>query len=132
MTTRIYLTHCSARKKYYPKAKKVSPDQLYASERIQRFMNQCKATGVKWAIFSDLYGVWFPWIRHKWYEKSPGEVTNDEFNVLLSDFDGKLKRFKEVRFYYNPGRFHPLYKRLLKKSRLLKRIRMFTHYWEVE
>lgn len=131
MTARIYLTHCSAGKKRYPKGKKVLPDQLYASGRIQQFMDQCKATGVKWAIFSDLYGVWFPWIRREWYEKSPDEVTDEEFGVLLSDFDGKLRKFKEIRFYHHPGRFHSLYRRLLKKSRLRGRIRTFKHYWEV-
>lgn len=132
MTTRIYLTHCSAGKRRYPKGIKVSPDQLYDSKRIQRFMNQCKAAGVRWAIFSDLYGVWFPWIRREWYEKAPDEVTDEEFNALLSDFDGKLKRFDEILFYYNPGWFHSLYRKLLKESRLHRRIRMFTHYWEVE
>jgi len=34
-------------------------------------MNRCKEKRVEWAIFSNLYGVWFPNVEHEWYEKNP-------------------------------------------------------------
>lgn len=105
---KIYLTHCSAKKDDSLKnsGRKVPPDKLYTATPTQRFMNKCKETHVNWAIFSDLYGVWFPDIEHKWYEKDPNTVTEKEFYQLLDDFNRKLQRYEEIWFYYNPGRFH--------------------------
>lgn len=70
---RVYVTYCSRDKaKRFKKTKEpVSPDQLYVSARIQGFMRQCKAKSACWAIFSDEYGVWFPEVKHPWYEKNP-------------------------------------------------------------
>lgn len=42
--------------------------------------------GVEWAIFSDLYGVWFPDVEYEWYEKDPGTATEEEFSKLLEGF----------------------------------------------
>jgi hypothetical protein len=86
---------------------------------------------VNWAIFSDLYGVWFTNVEHEWYEKSPDTVTDQEFKNLLNNFDDKLEQYDEIWFYYNPGRFHPLYKRLLQETKLRERIRPFTHIGEI-
>jgi hypothetical protein len=61
----------------------------------------------------------------------PDRVTNDKFLDLLSNFDSSLKDCEEIVFYYNPGRFHPLYKRLLDRTVLKDRIRMITHYREI-
>jgi len=94
-------------------------------------MAQCKARGVRWAIFSDLYGVWLPEIRHQWYEKDPETVTEAEFSALLQDFDEKLSGYSESRFYHNPGRFHPLYACLLHRSVLADRVTKITHLWEI-
>ena len=87
---------------------------------------------MNWAIFSDLYGVWFPNVEHEWYEKDPDTVTEEEFQNLLDDFDDKLQEYDEVWFYYNPGRFHSLYKRLLQEMRLRDRVRRFTHVTEIQ
>ena len=38
---------------------------------------------VKWAIFSDYYGIWFADEKHQWYEKNPDTVTNEEYKKLL-------------------------------------------------
>lgn len=126
---RIYITHCSAKKddSLRNTGRKVTPDRLYTATPTQRFMKRCKDKKVNWAIFSDLYGVWFPDVEYEWYEKDPGEVTEDEFRKLLSDFDEKLKDYGEIWFYHNPGRFHPLYKKLLAQTKLKDRIRLFTH-----
>jgi len=130
---RIYITHCSAKKDKSLRGsdKKVTPDKLYTAAPIQRFMNRCIALGVDWAIFSDLYGVWFPNQKHTWYEKSPDKVTDKEFKKLVNDFDQKLQPYDEIWFYHNPGRFHRLYKRLLNETNLRDRVRLFTHISEI-
>ena len=130
---RIYVTHCTRKKdeRLRTTGEAVSPDVLYTAKPTQRFMAQCKAKGVRWAIFSDLYGVWFPEVRHHWYEKDPGTVTDTEFSALLGDFDDKLNSYSEICFYYNPGRFHPLYAQLLNRSALADRVMRITHLWEI-
>ena len=130
---RIYVTHCSAKKddslRYT--CNKVHPDKLYTATPTQRFMNKCKEKQVIWAIFSDLYGVWFPDIKHKWYEKNPNTVTDKEFSQLKRDFEQKLRDYDRICFYHNPGRFHPLYKRLLRETNLKDRITLFSHLKEI-
>ena len=130
---RIYITHCSAKKDNSLRytGKKVAPDMLYMATPIQRFMNKCKENEVEWAIFSDLYGTWFPDIEHEWYEKDPDTITEQEFENLLDDFDQKLQGYDEIWFYYNPGRFHPLYKILLERTKLKDKVRQFTHIREI-
>lgn len=90
-------------------------------------MARCSVAGVKWAIFSDRYGVWFPEVRNRWYEKDPNTVTESEFRALLTNFDTALAGFDEIHFYHNPGRFHPLYRRLIESSTLKNRIRPVSH-----
>src|SRR5690242_15456948 len=112
----IYITHCSGKKK---RAKSLmSPDELYTSKRIQAFMRRCKQAGVNWAIFSDLYGVWFPHVKREWYEKSPDSVSDEEFDSLVKNFDKQLSGYKTIYFYHHPGRFHRLYRRLLEFTNL--------------
>jgi hypothetical protein len=70
---RIYLTYCARDKNdvYKGTGEKVFPDQLYISDRVQNFIAHCKDRGVCWAILSDKHGVWFPDVKHKWYDKAP-------------------------------------------------------------
>ena len=130
---RIYITYCSAKKNDSLKTsgEEVTPDKLYTSGPIRRFMNTCKQKKVNWAIFSDGYGVWFPNEKKKWYEKSPNLVTEEEFKNLVNDFNRELSPYDEILFYYNPGRFHGLYQRLLQETKLKDRIRKFTHISEI-
>ncbi|GBC68340.1 hypothetical protein HRbin01_00019 [archaeon HR01] len=95
---RIYITHCSAKKDDSLKntGKNVTPDKLYTATSTQRFMKKCKEKHVEWAIFSDLYGVWFPNVENEWYEKDPNTVTEEEFRKLLKDFDEKLAAYDEI------------------------------------
>jgi len=96
-------------------------------------METCKQKGVSWAIFSDLYGIWFPEEKHVWYEKSPNDVTESEFKAILANFDDKLRDFDEIFFYRpSPVYFHSLYRRLLKETRLRDRIRMISSIIEIE
>lgn len=130
---KIYLTHCSAKKNpvFKDTKAKVTSDKLYTATPIQRFINECKNKGVNWAIFSDKYGIWFSNDLHEWYDKNPNRVTEDEFNQLVRKFDRSLSQFDEIYFYYNPGRFHKLYKRLLKSSELRAKIKLVTHLNEI-
>ena len=104
---------------------------MYTATPIQRFMLKCKDLGVNWAVFSDRYGVWFSNIEHEWYEKDPNDVTKEELRKLVEDFDYESSRFEEIWFDYNPGRFHRLYKRLLRTTSLKNRIRLFTHLEDI-
>jgi hypothetical protein len=85
---RIYVTHCSAKKDDSLKGtgKRVTPDKLYTSTPIRRFMEKCKEKRVKWAIFSDLHGIWFPNVEHEWYDKDSSKVTDAELAQLVEDF----------------------------------------------
>jgi hypothetical protein len=96
-------------------------------------MHTCKLKGVRWAIFSDLYGVWSSEEKHAWYEKSPISVTESEFACLLEDFDNKLAEFDEILFYRpSPVYFHSLYRRLLEESKLRDRVRFFSRISQIE
>ena len=130
---RIYLTHCSHKKdeQYRISGEPVGAEVLYTAAPTQRFMRRCKDKRVAWAIFSDKYGVWFPEVRHEWYEKDPDTVTETEFAALVADFDTKLGIYSDICFYYNLGRFHPLYARLLRQSAAAARVKRITHLWEI-
>jgi len=131
---RIYVTYCSAKKDNSLKdaGEEVTPDKLYTSTRIQRFIKRCKEKNVQWAIFSDKYGVWFPYEKHKWYDKHPNTVSEEEFKRLVRDFEKKLRDYDEIYFYYNPGRFHSLYKRLLKEVKVKNKVILFSHIDEIK
>ena len=130
---RIYLTHCTGIKDDLIKepGSKVVPDKLYQSIPIQRFFTQCKSQKVEWAVFSDKHEIWFPHVKHSWYEKHPEDVSEDEFNSLVKNFDDNLNYFSEIWFYNNPSWLHPLYRRVLNKSSLKSRIRLFSHLKEI-
>jgi hypothetical protein len=98
---------------------------------LQRFIATCRLKRVEWAIFSDLYGIWFPFEKHGWYEKDPASVTQQEFQQLLVDFDRKLNGYDAIFFYHNPGRFHPLYKRLLSETALREKVTPITHIIQI-
>ena len=129
----MYVTHCSSKKadSFRKTGEKVTPDELYIATPTQRFMRRCIENKVYWAIFSDKYGIWFSNERNTWYEKSPDKVTKEEFKDLVDDFNEKLKDFDEIWFYHNPGRFHNLYKRLVKNPILKDKIKLFTHLGQI-
>jgi len=133
---RIYITYCSAQKNDALKSTgiEVTPDVLYLSKRrIQPFMETCKQKGVRWAIFSDLYGVWFSEEKHTWYDKSPDSVSEAEFKELLDNFDNRLAGYDEIYFYRpSPIYFHSLYRRLLQETRLRERIRIISSIYEIK
>jgi len=132
MRNRIFLTHCSAKKNDISVDESVTPDLLYSAAFIQRFIKRCNDKNNKWAIFSDLYGVWFPDVKHPMYDKHPGSVTNEEFKVLLDNFSINLVKYDEIIFYYNPGRFHPIYDKILNETSLKNKVRRITHLSEID
>jgi hypothetical protein len=100
---------------------------LYTATPTRRFMQRCREMGVDWAIFSDKYGVWLPSEEREWYEKDPDTVTDEEFQALIRNFETRLEGYDEVLFYNNPGRFHPLYKKLLKMAKVKGKVTLITH-----
>lgn len=130
---RIYISHCSAKKNDSLRQTlvKVTPDELYTATPLRRFMRKCQQKEVKWAIFSDKYGIWFSDVTNTWYEKNPRKITEEEFEVLKDNFDRRLKSYDEIWFYFNPGRWHSLYRRLLKETKPRSRLRTFTHLKEI-
>ena len=133
---RIYITHCAAKKNDSLKGtgRRVTPDLLYTARPTRWFMQRCKERGVRWAIFSDHYGVWFADEPREWYGDDvgdPNRVREPKFQELVKNFDERLQSCDEIYFYYNPGRFHPLYKRLLKDTKLRDRVVKITHLWDI-
>ena len=68
-------------------------------------MNRCKENNVKLVIFSDKYGVWFDNTKNLWYEKNHNSIKEQEFNILLENFDSKLKEFDKFTFIITPVDF---------------------------
>lgn len=133
---RIYLTHCCAKKddSLQDTRRKVLPDELYTALPTVRFMAKCRAKRVPWAILSDYYGVWFSDVRREWYGDDVGDprhLTPERFQWLVTDLDTALGRYSEILFYHNPGRFHPVYQRLLHATALRQRVRLITHLDEI-
>lgn len=60
---KLHVTYCSAKKS----SGIHSPDALYISDRISRFIEQCRIADVKWAIFSASYAFFFPGEEKKDY-----------------------------------------------------------------
>jgi hypothetical protein len=133
---RIYITHCAAKKDDSLKGttRKVTPDRLYIATPIQRFMRRCSQRALRWAIFSDNYGIWFPDELHEWYGDDVGDpdrVTEPKFRKLVKNFDKRLHGFDEIYFYHGPGGFHPMYKRLIKESGINDRVVEITHLGDI-
>jgi hypothetical protein len=132
---KIYVTYCSAHKNESLKntGVEVTPDILYTSNRIRPFMETCKKKGVQWAIFSDLYGIWIAEEKHAWYEKSPDDVTELEFQTLLTNFNNQLQEYDEIYFYRpSPIYFQPLYRRLLNETKLQERVTLISSVSDIK
>jgi len=125
---RIYVTHCSGEKDDALRGtgRAATPEELYTSERFARFARACREAGVAWAVLSDKHGVWFADERCEWYEKAPEAVTESEFNALVESFDRRLAGLDNILFYHEPGRLHPLYRRIVAASALKGRVEFFT------
>jgi len=54
----LYVTYCSGKKNPIYKG---TPEQLYDSRRITKFIALCKSKRYHWAILSAKYGLFFPY-----------------------------------------------------------------------
>jgi len=117
---KLYFTHCCAKKddKLKGTNKKMSPQALYQSSKIQGFIKSCEEEGVEWAIFSDKYAFVFPSDRIRWYEKHPKDVSEQEKKQLFDNAFNTLRNYDCTYFYYNPGRLHPLYRELVNEMKM--------------
>lgn len=60
----------------------VTPDKLYQSKYLKRFVRNCIHTNKDWAILSDLHGFVMPDDLLLPYEHSPGQMTNEDLWTL--------------------------------------------------
>ena len=74
MTNRLMLIGCSKTKKavdFDPRTGgRVIPEQLYGSQLFSKRVDYAKARGLRWAVLSARYGVWFPHIGLKAYDQT--------------------------------------------------------------
>ncbi|XGV94486.1 MAG: hypothetical protein ACAF41_17230 [Leptolyngbya sp. BL-A-14] len=128
MTMKIYLTHCSAEKDNALKGTNIAttPDKLYTNPELQAFMQRCLHQRVAWAILSDRYGVWFPDVKHEWYEKHPATVTELEAQQIVAQFDRDLQGYDEIYFFVWAETFHPFYQTVLSATKLAGRVTQFS------
>lgn len=124
---RVYLTHCSKEKESNLEGTDiaVTPDRLYTNAGIQQFMKRCQEKDVIWGVLSDLYGVYLSNEYHVWYEKHPDTVTLQEEEVVIQDFNNKLSSYDEIFFFVRLESFHSFYERVLKKTVLANRVKIF-------
>ncbi len=110
-TKKLYFTHCSCEKddKLKGTGKKVSPQELYKSPRIQGFIERCKGEGVEWAIFSDKHALVFPTDKIGWYDKHPDDVSEEEKKLLFNKAFDTLKNYHRAYFCPCMGWVHHLY-----------------------
>ena len=115
----LYITHCSREKDtaLEKSGERATPDRLYTSPVLKRFIRHCQSQGLAWAIFSDKYGVVFPQETIPWYSKPPSEVTEEEFAALLENFTTRLAGYDEIWFYQRAGETHPLFQRVMELGR---------------
>lgn len=74
MLNRLMLIGCSKTKKavdFDPRTGgRVIPEQLYGSQLFSKRVDYAKARGMRWAVLSARYGVWFPHIGLKAYDQT--------------------------------------------------------------
>ena len=116
---RIYVTHCSRQKDPTLKdsGEKVTPDRLYTSPGLQRFIQDCDEKGYDWAILSDHYGIVFKHESIAWYNKPPDSVTEEEFARLLHSFVTRLKSYDEIYFHHRASETHPVFIRIVSEAK---------------
>jgi hypothetical protein len=115
--SRIYVTHCSAKKDSAFKTQLATPFELYTGQRVQAFMRRCITLKVPWAILSDKYGIVFPKEQLAYYDLHPDQLTRPAIRRLAQNFVEKLGAYREIWFYRNPPRFHRNYQAVLNIAR---------------
>jgi hypothetical protein len=79
---RLMLIGCSKTKKavdFNPRTGgRVVPEQLYGSQLFSKRVDYAKAKGLRWAVLSAKYGVWFPRIELKPYDQTFADMEAAE------------------------------------------------------
>jgi hypothetical protein len=79
---RLMLIGCSKTKKavdFDPRTGgRVVPEQLYGSQLFLKRVDYAKAKGLRWAVLSAKYGVWFPRIELKPYDQTFADLEAAE------------------------------------------------------
>ncbi len=82
MLNRLMLIGCSKTKKavdFDPRTGgRVVPEQLYGSQLFSRRVDYAKSRGLRWAVLSARYGVWFPRIELKPYDQTFADMEAAE------------------------------------------------------
>ena len=120
----VCITYCSWQKddRLKDTGEKVTPDQLYLSERIQRFIAYCRSQDLRWGIFSDLCGILFENDKQEWYDFHPDLVTPEHRQFLAKAFASTLSEFDTIWYYYDPETLHPLYRQIVDESGIANRV----------
>ena len=90
-------------------------------------MERCQEKNVSWAVLSDLYGVYLSSECRVWYEKHPATVTPQEEEIVIEDFNNKLDSYDEIYFFVRLESFHHFYERILKKTVLANKVKIFEN-----
>jgi hypothetical protein len=79
---RLMLIGCSKTKKSCEYDSRVGgrviPEQLYGSQLFSKRVDYAKAKGLRWAVLSAKYGVWFPRIELKPYDQTFADMEAAE------------------------------------------------------
>lgn len=85
---KLYITHCGEKKN--PGI--LTPQEMYKSSRIKRFVKWCKGHSRPWAIISARYGLFFPDERKPDYNVTLNrrQQNSDYFLNIRVEKNGKL------------------------------------------
>jgi hypothetical protein len=104
--TRLVLIGCSKTKKavdFDPRTGgRVIPEQLYGSQLFTKRVDYAKAKGMRWAVLSARYGVWFPHIGLKAYDQTFADMEAAEIAAWHVGVAQRL--MEELWESYNLGR----------------------------
>jgi hypothetical protein len=104
--TRLMLIGCSKTKKavdFDPRTGgRVIPEQLYGSQLFTKRVDYAKARGMRWAVLSARYGVWFPHIGLKAYDQTFADMEAADIAAWHVGVAQRL--MEELWESYNLGR----------------------------
>lgn len=106
MLNRLMLIGCSKTKKaidFDPRTGgRVIPEQLYGSQLFTKRVDYAKARGLRWAVLSARYGVWFPHIGLKAYDQTFADMEAADIAAWHVGVAQRL--MEELWESYNLGR----------------------------
>lgn len=106
MTNRLILIGCSKTKKavdFDPRTGgRVIPEQLYGSQLFSKRVDYANTRGLRWAVLSARYGVWFPHIGLKAYDQTFAEMEAADIAAWHVGVAQRL--MEELWESYNLGR----------------------------